>query len=296
MSRLGEASLIADPASDHIGPARAAMDHILPIHPIPRMQNAFEKSILDFTDPAAARPKEKLDAAARRNLLLNDAPRSAMDPRPLRWSLQPGSRHHTLWKLVSQIAFGVHLLHQQSAKSIQEVVSILQAHIDDIDDFLDDTDADLDLAIRDLDQRNDFLRLPLQHSDTFDDMLADAPFRSDLLQSNKVIERILSRSISSNNASLRDVQEGFEATTELTTYLNIIGTDWTRDDEQLLEVYKMMQNCAEEWIECFRGAQVKSQTLSRSITQLQATVARVSQHVDVARAEQEVSASPSSTV
>ena len=266
------------------------MDHILPIHPIPRMQNAFEESIMDFTDPASAKPKERTDAATRRNLLLNDAPSATTDPRSLCCPRPSGARHHSLWKLVSQIAFGVHLLHQQSAKSTQEVVSILQAHIDDMDDFLDDTHADLDLAIRDLDQRNDFLRLPLEHGDTFGAMLADPSFRSDLLQSNKVIERIVFRSSLANNAALRDVKEGLEATTELSTYLNLISRDWTRGDEQLAEVYNMMQNCCGEWLECFAGAQVKSHTLSRSITQLQATVAQVSQHVDAARVEQEVSA------
>lgn len=285
--------MASDDALSQIAVVDAASDSgcdiaetLLPVHPVPSMQAAFEESIMDFTDAApAARPVDKLDAHARRKLLLNLDHPDEQDALPL--ARPTTARSHPLWKLVAQIAFGIHLLHQHSAKSIQDVVAILQTHVDDIDDFLEDANADFDLAIKDIDERNEFLLLPLQHGATFDGMLADSSFRAAILDGNRVIHRIIARSTAAMHAALRDVRRGIDATADLAKYLASLGSRWTLADDKLAQAYNMMNGNAQGWHKCFKSTQIKGHRLARSISQLTATVGEVARRAELARLAKE---------
>ena len=129
-----------------------------------------------------------------------------------RWKQKPGEKFHPLWKLVAQMSFGLHLLARNMAKSEDEVMKILQAHVDDIDGFLERTSEDFELAQNDMHERLRCLKLPLQHGDVFDRMLEDRAFRASILEGNEKIEHIVSRTKRMLKDALKDVQKGFDAT------------------------------------------------------------------------------------
>ncbi|KAB8360631.1 hypothetical protein FH972_024369 [Carpinus fangiana] len=244
-----------------------------PRHPVRCMQGAFEESIMDSTDPHALKTRNTLDAAARRLQLLELDQFS--DEYSSRWCQKPNARYHPLWKVIAQISFGVHLLHQNLAKSEQEVVNILQGHIREVDAFLEDVTADFDLAIKDIEERTRLLELPLQHGDTFDNMLLDKPFRVAIVEGNDIIERIINRTRKAMKGSLKDISKGCDATAELAKYLDRIGSEWTRGSEELLDIMAAMRGNAEGWYRAFRTVEATGALLSSRLGNLDATVTEV---------------------
>ena len=113
-----------------------------PRHPVASMQGAFEESILESTTPDPRRQSTDANAEARRQRLLES--NHFDDSWTTRWRQPPNSRHHPLAKLIAQIVFDMHLLQQQAAKSDEEVVKILQTHVDEVDNFLEKTTEDFD--------------------------------------------------------------------------------------------------------------------------------------------------------
>jgi hypothetical protein len=154
-----------------------------PRHPVLAMQGAFEESIYESTEPNPPPESEDESAETRRQKLLEA--RQYDDSWTTRWRQKPGARHHPLAKLMAQIVFGMHLLHQQAAKSDEEVVKILQTHVDEVDNFLERATEDFDLAVKDIAERIHFLKLPMAHPDVFGTMLEDKQFRTQLMEGNE---------------------------------------------------------------------------------------------------------------
>ncbi len=253
----------------------------LSIHPIPCMQGAFEESIMESADPAQfKKANDKLNAHARRQQLLEleDFSKEYSS----RWRQKPGAKFHPLWKLIAQISFGVNLLYQRQAKSDGEVVKILQTHVDEVDNFLEDTMADLDLAIKDINERISFLLLALEHSRTFNKMLTDKTFRNAIIDGNDIIERILQRTSRAVSNSLRDINTGMAANAELAKFLERLGPDWTNDVEDLQGVYTAMRANADGWCRCFEDLRVKSDHLTRLMVQLQSIIGEVAKRCGIA--------------
>ena len=103
-----------------------------PAHPVPSLQGPFEESMIESVNDLAENDIPN-DAVLRRTILLD----SAFYQRVVagRWKQKPGEKYHPLWKLVAQMSFGLHLLARSMARSEDEVMKILQAHVDDIDGF-----------------------------------------------------------------------------------------------------------------------------------------------------------------
>ena len=253
-------------------------DDATPIHPIPALQHAFEESIIeaaedvqyDTTPTSATHPSAEL----RRRELLEQY--TYDDSWYTRWNQQSTATCHPLTKLVAQIIFGMHLLANHQAKSDAEVVKILQAHVNDIDAFLEKATEDFDLAITDIEERRALLQLPMTHVDVFDIMLEDRTFRTQLVNGNEKIEGIIARSAKAMNASLFDVQEGINATRQLATYLDHIGPDWPRDYDELPAIYTAMRGNQQGWLNCFQDLQIKGNTLGVLLVQLGTTIADMS--------------------
>ncbi|KAI9795576.1 MAG: hypothetical protein M1835_005488 [Candelina submexicana] len=262
----------------------SAMMPQAPIHPVPSMQGAFEESMMEMTnDPDAQSSKvesEKVDSATRRKILLEQEHNE--DTHAARWRQKPGERFHPLWKLVAQISFGVHLLHQQMAKSDEEVVKILQTHVTEVDGFLERTTEDFDLAQNDINERIKYLRLPLEHFEVFDVMLEDRAFRSSIVEGNEKIEHIINRTSSAMNDALKDVQRGLEATQELSKYLAKLDRIWQDRTDELLSVYAAMIGNAQGWTQCFLSLQTKGHTLGHSLVQLYNIVAEMQRRAGIA--------------
>lgn len=230
-----------------------------PSHPVPSMQAAFEESMYEqgHPPPEPANPyavattvRGKLSAAAR---------------------FKP--KYHPLTKLVSQIAFGIHLLHKRLAKSDSEVVRILQAHVNDMDNFLSTTTRDFDTARADISTRIKNLKVPLEAgpaSDVFENMLKDSGFRVQIIEGNKKVDFVIKRTAKAMNVALEDVGEGLRAVDELAKYLLTLKTGWR--NANLMRVYGAMTHNVEGWFRCFVGLQMKGQVLGERLNALKMVV------------------------
>jgi hypothetical protein len=262
-----------------------------PVHPVAFMQGAFEESIFESTDQNASLETEsrqdKADPMVRRQRILDRDERDTTNTS--RWKQRPEAKFHPLWKLVAQITFGMHLLQQQLAKSDEEVVKILQTHVDEIDSFLEKTNDDFDLAIKDINERIRYLKLPLEHIDVFDVMLDDRQFRTSIIDGNEKIEKIVKRTSRAMNDALFDITKGLEATAELKKYLDAIGHEWTLGNEELASTYDVMQANVEGWLRAFSDLQMKGNSLGVTMVQLGSIVGEMSKRAGIASRRQAVS-------
>ncbi|KZF24375.1 hypothetical protein L228DRAFT_95314 [Xylona heveae TC161] len=248
-----------------------------PIHPLSSMQGAFEESLLETLECAEAQSRlETGDAASKRKRLLRQ--NSFESTGASRWQKKADERFDPLWKLVAQISFGVHLVHQRLAKSDEEVFRILQTHVDEIDSFIEKTFDDFDLAQKDIQERMEYLRLPLQHSDVFDTMLEDRRFRRSIVEGNEMIDHIINRTSSAMADALKDVLSGVAAILELNGYLNKIDeNDIVSEDPEgeLSNFFSAMRGNADGWYRAFCSLQMKGNTLAVALSQLGSLVEEI---------------------
>lgn len=238
-----------------------------PMHPVPGMQEAFEESIREaIAEDFETDSLDELDAEARRRALLDRE--DFDDSWTTRWKQKPSARCHPIVKLMAQIIFGLHLLHHQQAKSEAEVVVILQGHVDEIDGFLEKTTEDFELAIRDIEERIQFLQLPMKHVEVFDVMLQDRRFRHQLVSGNVKIEKIIERTAKAMNASLLDVQKGINTVQQLSQYLDKVGADWPHSSVEEAAILVAMRGNEEGWRACFGHLQSQGNKLGVVLVEL----------------------------
>ncbi|RMZ82299.1 hypothetical protein DV738_g1709, partial [Chaetothyriales sp. CBS 135597] len=236
-----------------------------PAHPVPSLQGPFEESMVESVNEIGENETPP-DASTRRAMLL-DSPYYERIVAG-RWRQRPGEKYHPLWKLISQMAFGLHLLARNMAKSEDEVMKILQAHVDDIDSFLECTGEDLELAQEDLHERLRCLKLPLQHGDVFDRMLRDSGFRESILEGNRKIEHIVSRTKRFLKDSLKDVRKGFDATSVLERYVHGLTTAWQRQTPEHEAVFVAMIGNVEGWRKAFMDLHLQGNRLAGTMKKL----------------------------
>ena len=260
------------------------LDDSPPVHPVPTMQGAFEESMAETMngDDEGEPPDRfsKADSVTRRKLLLeqDQYERTVAG----RWKQKPGEKFHPLWKLVAQISFGMHLLQQGLAKSDEEVLKILQTHVDEVDGFLERTTEDFDLAQADIDERIRYLKLPLEHRQVFDQMLTDRSFRVAIVEGNEKIEHIIDRTAAAMNDALKDVQKGLDATRELAKYMTRVDKMWEDRTEEHDSVYLAMIGNTEGWTRAFLTLQSKGSHLRKALVQLGSIVAEMQRRAGAA--------------
>ncbi|KAL8966123.1 MAG: hypothetical protein Q9197_006162 [Variospora fuerteventurae] len=272
------------------------MDARPPVHPVAQMQGAFEESMMEtLNESEDAEPQDRMstaDSVSRRKMLLeqDEYQRTVAG----RWKQKPGEQFHPLWKLVAQISFGMHLLQQRLAKSDEEVIKILQTHVDEIDGFLERTTEDFDLAQGDIDERVRYLQLPLEHGSVFDSMLSERNFRVAIVEGNEKIEHIIDRTAAAMNDALKDVQKGLDATRELAKYLTSVDKQWDDRSEEHDSVYLAMIGNTEGWTRAFLTLQSKGHALRKALVQLGGIVAEMQRRAGAASRKNLVSAESSS--
>ncbi|KAL9048263.1 MAG: hypothetical protein Q9206_006134 [Seirophora lacunosa] len=260
------------------------MDAKPPLHPVAQMQGAFEESMMEtLNESEDAEPQDRMstaDSVSRRKMLLeqDEYQRTVAG----RWKQKPGEQFHPLWKLVAQISFGMHLLQQALAKSDEEVIKILQTHVDEIDGFLERTTEDFDLAQGDIDERVRYLKLPLEHGSVFDTMLSERNFRIAIVEGNEKIEHIIDRTAAAMNDALKDVQKGLDATRELAKYLTSVDKQWDDRSEEHDSVYLAMIGNTEGWTRAFLALQSKGHVLRRALLHLGGIVAEMQRRAGAA--------------
>lgn len=241
-------------------------------HPVPSMQAAFEESIIDL----------KIDTG--------NSSDGTSSPSSWKWKTRHShSEHHRLLKLVSQIAFGIHLLHARLAKSDPEVVRILQNHVDDMDFFVASTTSDFDVAKSDIGQRLKHLRVPLDSgraSEVFDEMLQNREFRLDIVKGNENVEYVISRTVVGMNSALIDVREGLSAVDELAKYLLSLKRGW--ENLNLVKVYAAMTFNVEQWFRGLVALQKKGMSLREDLEQLRRVVREVERRTGIASRKNKV--------
>lgn len=259
-----------------------------PVHPVPSMQAAFEESILEATTTTTATATEggaddgwtSPSAESRRRQLLES--HRYDDSWKTRWKQRPGAQYHPLLKLIAQIVFGLHLLQQEQAKSNEEVVRILQTHVNEVDSFLERTSDDFDMAITDIEERIRHLKLPMQHLEVFDNMLDDKGFRTQLLDGNEKIERIIDRTAKAMNAALMDIQRGLHTTQELGKYLDSVKDQWPTHDKAIINVYVAMRGNEQGWMQYLKALQLKGNNLGHVLVQLGTLIGEMAKMAAVA--------------
>ncbi|CAI4218692.1 unnamed protein product [Parascedosporium putredinis] len=246
------------------------------LHPIRSMQEAFNESLIEATkDASLNKPKLRhLDAKARREHLI--AQEKGEELYGMRWRYRPGQTQHELCKLMSQISFGMNLLLTGKANSDDQVVSIIQGHIDEIDEFLDVALEDFQQATADLTERIKYLRLPLEHLDVFEKLLEDRNYRAELLHNNENIDHILSRTMSMLTQYESDFAKGLRSTKDFITYLAEQRDSPRRTQyPDIDDIYKAMKGNTDGWRIAFLDLQQQGINLDGLSTKLSTMVATI---------------------
>ena len=243
-----------------------------PSHPVPQLQKPFEESMMEsLTDDSAE--DIPTDAIIRRTMLV-EAPTYERVVAG-RWKQKSGEKYHPLWKLVAQLTFGMHLLSQSMAISEEEVMRILQSHVDDIDSFLERTTEDFDLAQSDICERIRCLKLPLAHGDVFDRMLEDRAFRASILDGNEKIDHVVGRTKKATEDALKDVQKGFDATNVMEKYLSKLSSTWKRASPEHEAVLVAMLGNVEGWRRTFLELHLQGNKVAGSLKKLAEVVSEM---------------------
>jgi hypothetical protein len=249
----------------------------VPVHPIKAMQGAFVESMHEASGAStpSTMKSSAADPALRRRILLDQD--QSEETHAARWHQRPGQQYHELWKLMSQISFGVYLLLYGIAKDNDQVAAILQGHVDEVDEFLQTTLEDFDLALKDVDERLKFLKLPLENVHVFDAMLADRDFRRQIVDGNERIEHIIHRTAAAMKDALKDVEQGLSATKEFTKYLQVEREDHTemQSKPDIQRIYDAMKCNADGWRQAFVSLQTKGNHLGVALVQLGSIVAEM---------------------
>ena len=266
----------------------------IPLHPIASMQDAFSESLEEATTGGLdQKPRLNiLEAKARREKLLNED-KSEGPPNRL-WRFRPGQKCHELRKLMAQISFGVYLLINGMANSNAQVLSILQGHIDEVDEFLETSLEDIRCATQDLNDRLDLLKLPMGNMETFEQMLENRKFRLQIVEGNVNIEHILSRTSTAHTQTIRDISEGLRSTKQFSRYLfdNEDGR-WRQHQPHVIDVFEAMKGNTEGWHNAFTALDSQSKQLSGLLVRLSTMIVEIDKKAGEVSRRTRVSRSPS---
>ncbi|KAL7939742.1 hypothetical protein V8C35DRAFT_319524 [Trichoderma chlorosporum] len=243
---------VDDNGSDH-GSDSAPPPPSIPVHPIPALQDAFAESLHEvMSGTAVEKPKLRaLDAQGRREAVLaQGVDEPAYDAT---WRLRPGQSQHELAKLIAQISFGVYLMLNGMANNNTQVVTILQGHIDEVDEFLEVTIEDLEQVEMDLKSRIDHLMLPMSNATVFEQLLEDRKFRTEILEGNEKIEHILARTNVAMKQWDDDIEAGLQTSNVFINWLNEQAEGNWRGDQppDIVDIFDAMSGNAEGWLIAF---------------------------------------------
>lgn len=267
--------LVGHHEEDLPAPEETPQPPSVPQHPIGSLQRAFAESLDEVTKGGADKPRLRdLDAKARRERLLEQD--KDEEPFDARWRYRPGQTQHEVPKLISQISFGVYLLLNGMANDNSQVISILQGHIDEVDEFLEVTLEDFAQAATDLNERLDYLKLPMSNVKVFEEMLEDRNYRAEILEGNEKIEQVLARMNVIMKQWEGDIEAGLQGTAAFNEWLNSLRSgSWRHEHPELVEIFDAMRGNAEGWLNAFDEMDSKTRSMNGLITQLMTIVAEM---------------------
>ncbi|KAI5467611.1 hypothetical protein BGZ63DRAFT_410530 [Mariannaea sp. PMI_226] len=274
---LGQVHLELDKVEVDLSEMHVSTDQSIPQHPVPAMQEAFAESLLEVTNSegGAGKPKlRELDAKGRRERLIEQGAED--EPFDATWRYRPGQEQHEVCKLISQITFGVYLLLNGLAADNTQVVSILQGHIDEVDEFLEVMIEDFAQAHLDLSERISLLQLPMANRQAFEDMLEDRNFRAQILTGNERIDHILART----NAAMKqwdgDIDAGLRSSEAFMEWLNKQKIhEFPMSKLDLSKIYQAMKGNADGWLNAFDDLNNQAQELNGLVIKMTTIVAEM---------------------
>ncbi|KAJ4365873.1 hypothetical protein N0V83_008495 [Neocucurbitaria cava] len=262
-----------DPLEWHNERDKHIMTATFPIHPLPSMQAPFEESMLDATGETGHVPfvNPKKGVKTRQQLLCRGEGASELSwnfTYNCHWRNNPKGKFHPLVKTVTQIVFGLHLLHQHLEKSVADVADILLKHVNELDSFLQRANEDLESSLKDMLFRHKCLKVPMEHVNEFDRLLEDRAYRAQLLDGNVVIERTIGRMSGMLNDYLIDINTFQDANQKLDLYLLEIGDAWTYDNEDVGRIYSAMCGNTGGWSQFLQSLVAKAEKLGLVLVQV----------------------------
>lgn len=180
------------------------------------------------------------------------------------------------------MAFGVHLLANQSAISEPQVMKILQTHIDEMDGFLQRTTEDFLIIHLDVRTRIQYLNLPLDNLDVFDQMLGDRNFRLSLVAYNDQIEHATDRFTLAITDAIRDLRKGKDAISALWHYLIQLSDEGCFESHSLKAFHQAMMDNLEGWLEALSKLRRRGSALQKALGQLAFAVIEMQRRVGIA--------------
>jgi prefoldin subunit 5 len=177
---------------------------------------------------------------------------------------------------VSQIAFGVYLLLNGMANDNNQVINILQGHIDEVDEFLEVTLEDLSYSITDLESRIDHLRVPLANLQVFEEMLESRSYRVELLEGNEKLEHIIARSSAMIELWNKDVIAGKDCTESFTEWLSSLKESiWKNDNEDIVDIFHAMRGNGDGWLSAFIEMGSRVEDINKRVAELSGLTAEM---------------------
>lgn len=184
------------------------------------------------------------------------------------WRNNSKGKFHPLLKTITQIVFGVHLLHQHLEKSVADVADILLKHVNELDGFLQRANEDVEGSLKDMLFRRKCLKVPMEHVQEFDRLLEDRTYRAQLLDGNIVIERTINRMSTLLNDYLIDLSIFRDATADLDMYLGHIGNAWTHQSDDVGRIYSAMCGNTAGWSQFLQSLVAKAERLGVVLVQV----------------------------
>ncbi|KAH8724650.1 hypothetical protein GQ44DRAFT_617897 [Phaeosphaeriaceae sp. PMI808] len=262
-----------DPHEWHDERDNHIMTATFPLHPLAVMQAPFEESMLDATGETGYIPFQspKKSVKHRQHMLCREEGAEELSwnyTYNCHWRYYPKGKYHPLLKTVTQIVFGVHLLHQHLEKSVADVADILLKHVNELDGFLQRANEDLESSLKDMLFRHKCLKVPMEHVSEFDRLLEDRSYRAQLLDGNVVIERTITRMSQMLNDYLTDMSIFRDANHGLDLYLLDIGVEWTKYNEDVGKIYSAMCGNTGGWAQFLQSLLVKAERLGKVLVQV----------------------------
>ncbi|KAF2827537.1 hypothetical protein CC86DRAFT_212514 [Ophiobolus disseminans] len=249
------------------------MTATFPIHPLSSMQAPFEESMLDATGETGFVPFQNPNKSVkqRQQMLCREEGVGELSwnfTYNCHWRHHPKGKYHPLVKIVTQIVFGVHLLHQHLEKSVADVADILLKHVNELDGFMQRANEDLESSLKDMFFRHKCLKVPMEHVKEFDRLLEDRAYRAQLLDGNVTIERTITRMSQMLNDYLIDISIFREANNGLDLYLLNLGEEWTYHNEDVGKIYSAMCGNTGGWSQFLQSLVAKAERLGVVLVQV----------------------------
>ncbi|KAI2636043.1 hypothetical protein GGS21DRAFT_514339 [Xylaria nigripes] len=148
---------------------------------------------------------------------------------------------------------------------------------------METTLEDVKIAIDDISDRVNYLKLLTDDMKTFEGLLEDHNFRLRIVKDNEVISHIVDRTTLALEATFKDIDQGLNAANEFAAYLdNQVNKPWRQQRPQIADTYNAMRGNAEGWHQVLMDIQARATLLDTVLVSLAQIIAELDLSVYIA--------------